>query len=231
MSTTDRLIEDLVDDLSPVRPVPFARLMLMAVALVLTQAAWVFALGLARADLAVGAPSAITVWRMLCSGAIALVAVAMALRARVPTRGPGEWPLAVLALGLVAVAVGWGLDLWHPSVLAPSLRVRLWKGLHCIAMVTAGGLPLLALMVFLLRRGATVRPEAAATAAGLAAAAAGGALWALACPIDDPVYAAFWYAAAFALITGIARVALPGVVRLRPRCVARETLRRRLVGR
>ena len=228
---TARLIDDLVADMAPVRPVPLARLGALVALVVAVQGAVAFALGEVRGDLATGAPPAILVWRILASAALAAMGVAMALRLRSPTRTPDGWPAAALAVALAAIAAGWALDLTYPSPLLPVARVRLLTGLHCIAVVTLNGLPVLAVLVVLLRRGATVRPEAAATGAGLAAAASGGFVWALACPIDDPAYATLWYAAAFVLITGAARLWLPRIVRLRPRCPTRETLRRRLLGR
>lgn len=229
--TTRLLIDDLVTDLAPVRQARTGVLLGLAALVVGVQALVLWALGEMRADLLAGAPSPVLVWRALSSLAIAGACAALALRLRVPTNLPGAWPSAVLALALVAVAAGWVLDMAEPSPLPPLARVRPLSGLDCIAIVVASGLPVLALLVFLLRRGATVRSELAATSAGLAAAAAGGFVWSLSCKIDDPAYAALWYVLAFALMSGIARLALPDVVKLRPRCAAREAMRRRLIGR
>jgi len=229
--TTQLLIDDLVTDLVAVRPARIARLLGLAALVLAAQALLIWALGEMRADLVAGSPSAVLVWRALASLAIAGTCAALALRLRVPTHTPDLWPAAVLAVALVAVAAGWVLDLAQPSPLPAALRMRPLAGLHCIAVVFASGLPMLVLLVFLLRRGATVRPETAAASAGLAAAAAGGFVWSLSCQIDDPAYAALWYLLAFALMTGLARLALPGVVKLRPRCDAREAMRRQLIGR
>lgn len=216
MRASDRLIDTLVSGLAPVRRTSTARLLALVALLVGVQGGVAFALGEVRADLAGGAPPAILAWRLLASAAFAGLAATMAIRLRAPLAATNGWPGA-LAIALVAVATGWMLDLAHPSALSPLVRLRWMAGLHCVAVVIANGLPVLALIAILLRRGATVRPIAASAWAGLAAAASGGFIWALACPIDDPVYATLWYALAFVLLTGMARWLLPVTVRLSPR--------------
>lgn len=215
MRASDRLVDDLVGKLSPVRRTSAARLVALVALLVAVQGTIAFALGEVRTDLASGEPSAILLWRILASAALAGLAAAAAIRLRSPLQSTNGWPAAALAVALAAVAVGWSLDLIYPSPLPLLVRLRPMAGLHCIAVVIANGLPVLGLIVVLLRRGATVRPAAASAWAGLAAAATGGLVWALACPIDDPVYATLWYAIAFALLTGLARWLMPRAVMLR----------------
>lgn len=192
-------------------------LLALAALLVAVQGTIAFALGDVRTDLASGAPSAILIWRILASATLAGLAATMAIRLRLPLQTTNSWSAAALTVALVAVAVGWTLDLVYPSPLPLLVRLRPMTGLHCIAVVMVNGLPMLALIAVLLRRGATVRPVAASAWAGLAAGATGGLVWALACPIDDPVYATLWYALAFASLTGLARLLLPRAVMLRPR--------------
>ena len=217
MRPSDRLIDDLVAAITRVRRTSPARPLALAALIIGLQCAAAFALGQVRPDVAGGQPSAIVMWRVAASGLIAALALAMTTALRSPAPRLNGWPAATLAAALVAVVAGWGLDLAFPSPLPLLDRLRLLKGLHCIAVVTANGLPVLALLIAALRRGATVRPVAAATWSGLAAAASGGLVWALACPIDDPFYATFWYAVSFGVLAGAARGLLPPVVALRAR--------------
>lgn len=215
MRDSDRLIDMLIADLSPVCPTSSPRLLALVALLVGVEGGIVWALGDMRADLARGVPTVILAWRLLASAAFAGLAATMAIRLRSlrPTTDGRPW---LLAVALLALATGLAVDMAYPSALSPLVRMR-WKwGLHCVLTVVANGLPVLGLIAILLRRGATIRPIAASAWAGLAAAASGGFVWALACPIDDPVYVIVWYALAFALLTGVARWLLPAVVKLRP---------------
>lgn len=216
MKASDRLIDRLVSDLTPVRRTSAARPLAFVGLLIAVQGMIAFVFGEVRTDLASGEPSAILLWRILVSAALAGLAATAAIRLRSPLQSTSGWPTAALAVALAAVALGWTLDLVHPSPLPWLVRLRPMAGLHCVAVVIANGLPVLALIIVLLRRGVTVRPAAASAWAGLAAAATGGLIWALACPIDDPVYATLWYAIGFALLTAMARWLLPHMVKLRP---------------
>lgn len=216
MTASDRLIDQLVGELLPVRRTSSARLVALVGLLAAAQGAIAFALGEVRTDLANGELSAILLWRIIASATLAGLAATAAIRLRSPLQSTSGWPTAALSVALAVVAAGWALDLVHPSPLPLLVRLRPMAGLHCVAVVIANGLPVLGLIAVMLRRGATVRPAAASAWAGLAAASTGGLVWALACPIDDPVYATLWYAIGFALLTAMARWLLPSTIKLRP---------------
>ncbi len=222
---TDTLIDALVVDASG-RMQPRGWLVGLPFAVVALEAAALVVTGQLRPDLWAGTPSAVVGWRIAATALVAVVAGWLALRLRSPVRTPRDWPILLAAVAVLLA--GWLIDAAHPSSLPLLARLRPAKGLHCIAVVTAGAFPVMAAFVLLLRRGATVRPRAAATAAGMASAASGALVWALACPIDDPLYVVLWYALASALIVVASRAWLTEVVKLRPRCPVREGMRRRL---
>lgn len=95
-------------------------------------------------------------------------------------------------------------------------------------MAVARPVPLARLLTLVALLVAAQEAIAFALGAATLAAASGAFVWALACPIDDPAYATLWHAVAFALIIGAARLWLPRLVRLRPRCPTREAIKRRL---
>lgn len=217
------LIDSLVADLRPVRPRRTAAIVIGAI--IAAQGIAVVLLGWVRPDLVAGDPPPVLVWRTLGSAAFALVCLALALRLRDPARLPGRWPIAAGGVLLAFAAAGWALDLLFPSALPITARLRPASGLDCIALIAGHALPTLVVTALLLRRGAIVRPQAAAAAAGLSAAGTGGFFWALACPIDDPVYTIFWYLLAFGLIAATARLALPALIKLDPARVAARARR------
>lgn len=210
---TDTLIDRLVADLRPVRR--SGTTLAMVLGAILVQLGVTVALGKVRPDLLVDGGSIVFAWRLLGAALVATVCVAVALRLRNPALSLGNWPVAVAAALVGFVGLGWALDLAMPSAAAFAARLRPQAGLNCMLTVFAQGLPTLLVVGWLLRRGAIVRPEAAATVAGLGAAGVGGAIWAIGCVIDDPVYVVFWYSLTFAIMTLAVRLIMPRFIQLR----------------
>lgn len=210
---TDDLIDRLVADLRPIRR--SGGTVMAVLGLILVQTGITIALGKVRPDLAVDGGSVVFVWRLLGAALVATICVVVALRFRNPALALGNWPIAIAAALIGFVGLGWALDLSMPSAAAFATRLRPALGLNCMLTVVAQGMPTLFLVGWLLRRGAIVRPEAAATAAGLGAAGVGGTIWAMGCSIDDPVYVVFWYSVTFAIMTLAARLMLPRLIQLR----------------
>ena len=65
----------------------------------------------------------------------------------------------------------------------------------------------------LMRHGAPTDGGGAALASGIAAAAWGAFVFVFACPYDDPLYIAVWYAVGCEFVALIARLVLPQLTR------------------
>lgn len=211
---TDDLIDRLATGLRPVRRSGMAGGMIIG--LILFQIAIAIAAGKVRSDLIVDGGSLIFAWRIVGSATVAVICVALALRLRNPGVSLGNWPGAVIFALIAFAGAGWALDLMTPGTASFVARLRPARGLDCVLTVVGQAIPTLLLMSWLLRRGAIVRPQAAATATGLGAAGIGGLIWALGCTIDDPVYVVFWYLLTFAMMAMLARIGLPKLIQLRP---------------
>jgi hypothetical protein len=64
-----------------------------------------------------------------------------------------------------------------------------------------------------MRRGAPTDTAGTSLAVGIAAAAWGAFVFVFACPFDDPLYIAVWYTVGCGLVTILARLLLPRLVR------------------
>jgi hypothetical protein len=208
---TDDLIASLAADaapVTPIRPGPVLGLFLLA-------AAALFALcmmtGDARPDMAQAMGHPMFWWKM---GAFALpataasVGVALALR---PEAELGHVWRTIAALSLVALLAGVALS---PGAGAGYLA-RIWRpeAWNCLKSVLGMGLPMAALFAFALSRGAPTRPMEAARMAGLAAGSWAAAVFALACPVDDPLYTLVWFTISVGLVALAASLAVPPLLR------------------
>lgn len=211
--SSDPLLERLVDDLRPVRPLRLGPPLAIVGATVLAMAA-VAALVLGvRGDLAsltVQPDLGLRLLAALACGALATAAVLQALR---PEADPRR--LLRLAAAVAAIALASGLAAAfaapHADPLATRLDVR--SGLHCLGWIVGLSLPCIGVLATILRRAAPTRPRAAALACALAAAAWSALAYSLYCPIDDPAYIAFWYGVSTLVVIGIGALALPRLLR------------------
>jgi hypothetical protein len=209
--TTDDLIASLAADVPPVSPVRPMRVL----GLLLLAAAALFALSImagdARSDMASAMARPIFWWKM---GAFALPAFAASVGVALALRPEAElgpvWRVigGLAALGLVA---GIGLS---PGV-AASLAERVWRveAWNCLRSVLGMGLPMAGLCALLLARGAPTRPVEAARMAGIAAGGWAAAVFALACPVDDPLYTLTWFTLSAGLVALAATLAVPPLFR------------------
>jgi hypothetical protein len=209
----DALIDELTEELTPVRP---RRLWaeLLSVALIgAVELALLFALGIAHLDLGRLARQPTLGWRLVSLGAIALMSGFLAVRSFDPaysTKGALRW-LAVI----VAVCLADGLVLYGPPAETASLLQRLdWhSGIQCAAKIVLLSLPPLAALAMLCRRGAPSDLRRTPLLSGLAAATSGAFVFVFACPFDDPLYIVVWYGIACSLVTFTARLLMPRVAR------------------
>ncbi len=205
------LIEQLVNDLEPVRPLRLRHGMALvgaatalAVAVVaLWQGLWT---GPAR-----GQAAAIF---FIANGLIALVGVAAAQTAvrmatpRVGARHDGaRWLLAALAILPVTSLLLAALE----GVVARHDHAA--GGLHCFLAGTASGVAVAAALIIWLRRGAPVAPNAAGFYTGVAAGALGSFAYGLSCPFDSIGHLGIWHVAPVAVSAVIGRLMVPKLIR------------------
>jgi len=115
--------------------------------------------------------------------------------------------LRKLALAPVLLSVAVILQL---ATAPPSAWLTLLVGRNAALCVTA--IPVLsalpACFAFLaLRRGAPASPGLAGAVAGLAAGGLGASLYAIFCPVDNPLFVATWYTLAIGAVTWICALA------------------------
>lgn len=211
MTKFDPLIDRLAGEAVPVRP-QSGRLGRLAFGLV--ASATVLATGLLlgfRSDLASFGPEpgiALSAGLMML---LALAAGLAAIRMAAPQVGApasgAPWALAALSLLPIVALAGLAAGRIAPSAFAPA------EGLGCLATGLLAGSATFAFLGFWLRRGAPVRPESAAWAAGLAAGAVGALSATLECPIDSLAHVGVWHVAAVPLAGVAARLVLPRLIR------------------
>ncbi|WP_395329117.1 DUF1109 domain-containing protein [Novosphingobium sp. BL-8H] len=142
-------------------------------------------------------------------GAVGLVATLHLAR---PDCGPQRrlW-LLVLPLGLLACAAA--LELAHTP---PAQWLGLWRGHSwkiCAAMVFVLALPMLAGLLWALRRLAPTRLRLAGAMAGFAAGAWAACLYCLHCAETSALFVLTWYSLGIALATGLGALLGPRVLR------------------
>jgi hypothetical protein len=218
MTSTDLLIRDLSADLAPVQRRSVRReagtlLVLGAVEFMLVvMVALLRHQAVVHHDVERGVP--FMMWKFGSLAVLAGLASAVALRSFAPP-APVRRGLA-FALGLVPAAMIAGLIVTSAADRGRPLIERLdpAHGLRCAVSIIVLAVPMMMLLARLMRRAAPVHPERSAWATGLAASACGALLFAVCCPMTDPLYVIVWYFAASAVVTAAARWLLPRRFRL-----------------
>ena len=198
------LIDELVAELRPVRPLPSP---------IVRAASWlavvlVIAIALASfADLAEMRHRLMAVpdmWLAFVGSTLtAILAAVAAFELDLPDRSP-RWsllPLPALALWICAsglgCARGWGIPGVPPMTPMHST--------HCFAFIVSFSVPLSVLILFMLRRGYSLTPSLTGVCAGLAVAAAAATLLNFFHPYDIAAVDLAAHALAVALVVGVTR--------------------------
>ena len=144
-------------------------------------------------------------WRVLAkfavTGGLAASCLAMARQIiRPETSSMPYWPaVGTLAVLFGAVAV--------EMLLVPETewwaRMVGTNALWCLVLVPALSLVPLAIILYVLKYGATTRPGLAGCIAGVMSGALGAAAYALHCADDSPFFIALWYALGIAVVATI----------------------------
>lgn len=204
-------IQQLVDDLEPVKILRPRRSLALSIAIMIVALAIaVLWLG-PREDVMSGHP---TPMFLLRGGTLLLLGIANAyavLGMASPSVGRQavSWQIALAAAALfplAAIIVGMTTD---PMPALTAMK----DGMECMRMSVIGGLATAVPMVLHLRRGAPTSPERAGWLTGVAAGGLGAFAYSLHCPANDIIYIGFWYTLAVAITAVAGRLIVPRLIR------------------
>lgn len=209
----DRLVDHLVSDLKPVRSRRVGRDVLILLSIFVVEFALFLSLGAMRPDMSMAMKLPSFWWKLASLGLIALVGGAIALFSFDPVRSPRRGLRWLAAIIVVCLAAGWCIDASRAGWPALAARVDWRHGLQCVCKMVALSVPAVIGLGLLMRRGAPTDTAGTAGAAGVTAAAWGAFVFVFACPYDDPLYIAIWYAVGCGIVTAFARLLLPPLTR------------------
>jgi len=209
----DRLLDELVADLRPVRPRRARRDLLLLGVIGALELGLFLLFGAARHDIMVAMKLPSFWWKIGSLGVLTLTAGITAVRSFDPSVSPRRGLRLIPGLIGVALAIGWLIDAAGAG--GPALWARLmWHhGVDCMFAMVMLSIPAICALGLLMRRGAPTDRKGSALAAGVAAAAWGAFVFVFSCPHDDPLYVAVWYLAGSAVTALIARLLLPRMAR------------------
>lgn len=210
---SDSLLDRLVADLRPVRPVPTRALVLGVVASWLVAAVAVGATAGVREDLVRLRPHALVVVRavvLLALGATALVSVARGARPGPVRRTDPLWRLG-LGCGLLFPV----LTVLGSAVrgAVPMAELKAGSARWCLLVSSAGALLVAVGVVGWLRRCAPTAVVRSAWLTGLGSGALGTLAYSLHCPSESVAYIGIWYVLAIGLAAVAGRVCIPRLIR------------------
>jgi hypothetical protein len=165
-----------------------------------------------RPDIAVAMWTVPVIAKALFGASVAATALILFQR----SLRPGAKPRRVLPFVAVPVAV---VGIWALAVLAQA-PVEQWSTLTfgrnwraCLVAVPSYAVAPLVILALLARHGAPVDGRLTGFSAGLASGGLSCAAYALHCPDDTIPFLASWYTLAIALVSGIAALVLPRLLR------------------
>jgi hypothetical protein len=211
-SSSSALIDNLVDDLTPVRRLD-ARVV-TSVAGLIAFATMAFAAGLfgLRPDVVASKPDSVF---LLASGLVFILALAASLtviRMSRPSVGQthGGWIWAATGVGLLPLGALLSLAI---GGLSQELTTEAGRGFDCLVKATTLGLGFAVFHILLLRKGAPTSPERAGWLVGVASGCLGSFAYGLHCPSSDLVHLGVWHVLPIIISAALGRVAVPSLVR------------------
>lgn len=205
------LIDQLADDLTPVRPMRLGHgIALVGLAALVTIGLVEVFDGLWRGIVSGRASAFFFIANGMLGllGAASAVAVIRMAGPRVGNRHDGaRWALAMFAVLPLAALVVLGLQGNLEAVTHDPY------GLDCFLAASSFAAVTFAVLVAWLRRGAPVSPAVAGTFAGIAAGAIGSFAYGLACPLDTLAHLGTWHTLPVVLGAAVGRVTVPPLVR------------------
>ncbi len=204
-------IDELVEDLTPVKPMNINRgLALPALMVLIFAGIFISQLGL-RSDLAVGAPQPLILMRagvlLLLGFATARAVVSMAT----PSVGKNSqgWIWAVGAALLFPVSA----LIVAISNMSADIPVTVNNGIYCFKMCLSAALATAIPMVLWLRKGAPTSLERAGWLTGIAAGGLGAFAYSFHCPFTSVMDISVWYTSAIATSAVAGRLIVPHLIR------------------
>lgn len=199
------LIDQLVLDLTPVKPVtPWRFMGVMGIGLALSIGLILLAVG-AREDLHAAMMTPMFWWKIGSMTALAIAAGGRLYAAALPGRQPASlWTWALWAT-VASLVLGVATQFFDTGV-GGHLNDPM-AGMHCLTWVIAASMPVLTIGLFWVRSAAPTRPGRAALLTGLTSGAIGAVAFAVHCPYDLALYVVTWYSLAIGAVTALAYLA------------------------
>jgi hypothetical protein len=209
----DRLVDRLASELKPVRRRTVCGDALLFAMLCAIELSLFLSLGMMRPDMPMAMESPSFWWKLGSLGLVAVVGASVAIVSFNPVKSPRRGLRWVVAIVAFCLAIGWAVDASRDGLPALATRLNWHDGLQCVYKIVFLSVPAVIALALLMRRGAPTDRGGTSLAAGVAGAAWGAFVFVFACPHDDPLYIAAWYALACGLVTAFARLVLPRFTR------------------
>ena len=210
-NVANSLIDDLVDDLSPVRSLKPSGGMAVAAALTMLacgSVAWFLGV---RNDLAMGMADEMFFLR---SGVLLMLGIATAYSAvNLARPGVGNlnrgwiWALVTAALFPLTAAIMSAINMPPVEALRPS------EGLRCLTVSGMSAFVIGSGLTLWLRQGAPTSPERAGWLVGIASGALGAAAYNIFCPFNDIYYIGLWFTLPVLASAIVGRIVIPRLIR------------------
>ena len=205
------LIDNLVDDLAPVRTLkPSSGLAVAAILTIAACSSVAFFMGV-RGDLAMGMAHEMFFLR---TGVLLMLGIATAFAAANMARpGVGNlnrgWIWALITAGLFPLTAAIMSAINMPPVEA----LRPTEGLRCLTVSSISALIIGGGLTFWLRQGAPTSPERAGWLVGISSGALGAVAYNIHCPFNDIYYIGFWFTLPVLVSAIGGRIIVPRLIR------------------
>lgn len=209
---SDKMIDSLVDDLTPVKPLKARNGLALTLVIAAVFAVAVAVFGGLRGDILMGIPHPMFFLRagaLLLLGVTSSYAVIAMSQPAVGNSFKG-WVWALLAALLfpaTAIVMAMMAAPDNMAILVPRY------GLECLGISMLLGTGIAATQVMWLRRGAPVALNRAGWLVGMSSGALGAAAYSLHCPFNSIFYVGLWYSLAVVLCAVVGRLVVPHLIR------------------
>ena len=213
----NQTIDDLVDDLIPIRRVAPREGVALVLLATLTAAIIIATVFGFRPDIMAGRPEPIIMVRgalLLLLGMASVSAVVASARPGIGQAGNGQashgwrWALAAAAI-FPGTAVVLAITNVQEAVNAAASS----NAYYCFGISGVSALVIGAVLTLWLRHGAPTSPERTSWLVGMAAGSFGTFAYSLHCPSDTVYYAGLWYSLVVLMCAGAARILVPRFIR------------------
>lgn len=212
MINQDQLIDQLVEELEPVRGLSLTRGRILAAAIAVASAAVLVVIFGMRPDFAAGAPHPLPLLCLLLTLVVAIAAIvnvtAMARPAVGAARGGWAWSIAALTVLPLAALLTCLANFAETRTL--DLAV---DGTVCLCVGSVTAAASIAVLALLLKRGAPSSAARASWLIGIASGCVGATAVALTCPSDSIIHIGIWHAAIIPISAIVSRLVVAPLLR------------------